>query len=123
MMNKHVPAIIKILKTLGYEIACETNGTFPVFDGIDFPTVSPKYGANWDIHPNAFTNAKEFKYVVDDQFRFATLDKHNVNDGRRYSLSPEFGDLPKQLERIMNYIKENPKWLLNLQSHKFVSIK
>lgn len=123
MMNKTVPRIIEILKSMDFTIACESNGTFPIFEGIDFPTISPKYGAKWEVHPHAFANAKEFKYVVDAQFNFETLERHDVNDGRRYSLSPEFNDQVVQLERITNYIKENPKWQLNLQSHKYVNIK
>lgn len=123
MMNKQVPEIIRLLKLHGFEIACESNGTFPIFDGIDFPTISPKQGANWEIHPHAFTNGKEFKYVVDQHFDFNILKKHNVNDGRRYSLSPEFNDRKNQLIRIENYIKGNPAWQLNLQTHKYENIK
>lgn len=123
MMNRHVPEIIELLKKHDFEIACETNGTFPIYEGIHFPTVSPKQGADWFIHPQAFTVAREFKYVVDGAFSFDLLKKHNVKDGRRYSLSPEFNDRKNQIPRIENYIKENPEWRLNLQLHKYESIK
>lgn len=123
MMNKQTPRIIEILKQMGYEIACETNGTFMIFTGIDFVTVSPKRDANFDIHPNAWTNASEFKYVVDEKFDFELLKRHNTKDGRRYSLSPEFNDMKNQVERIQNFIIKNPDWKLNLQTHKFVGLK
>ncbi len=123
MMNKQVPKIIQMLQNRLFTVACESNGTFPIFDGIDFATVSPKRDANYDIHPNAFTRASEFKYVVDDHFDFEILKRHNTQDGRRYSLSPEFNNMAKQVERIQNYIIKNPEWRLNLQTHKFIGVK
>lgn len=123
MMNKQTPQIIKMLSHRGFHIACESNGTFPILDGIDFATVSPKADGQFEIHPNAFTRASEFKYVVDDHFDFELLKRHNTKDGRRYSLSPEFNNMARQVERIENFIIKNPDWRLNLQTHKWVGLK
>lgn len=125
MMNKHTPAVISSLKELGFYIACETNGNFPIFEGIDFATCSPKRDAKPDpyyVHSSAWPKVAEFKYVVDDQFDFSVLDRHDVKDGRRYSLSPEFNQMQKSLYRIYEYIEHNPQWKLNLQTHKWVGI-
>jgi len=123
MMNRHTPIIVAHLKNLGFEIACETNGTFPIVPGIDYPTCSPKRDADYFIHPDALPVVKEFKYVVDEGFDFSILEKHAVDDGRRYSLSPEFGNMQASVEKIIEYIKGNPQWRLNLQTHKWIGAK
>jgi len=121
-MNKQTPKVIKILKELGFEIAVESNGNFAIPDGIDFVTISPKRDAEYQVHPHAWEKASEFKYVVDDGFDFTLLDRHDVKDGKRYSLSPEFGNLEKSIELILEYIAKNPTWRLSLQTHKWIKI-
>lgn len=122
MMNKQTPRVIAMLKRMGYYIACESNGNYPIYDGIDYATVSPKREANYFIHPDAWDRVKEFKYVVDDGFDFSILKRHNVFDGKRYSLSPEFGNMEKSLERMFEFIKENPEWRISLQTHKMMGV-
>lgn len=122
MMNKQVPTVVNALMDLGFFIATETNGCYPIWDGIHFVTVSPKRDARYLIHPNAEARAKEFKYVVDEGFDWNILRRHNTRDGRRYSLSPEFGRFDKSLAEIFDYIKENPEWRVSLQTHKWMKI-
>lgn len=140
MMNKQTPRVIAELKRLGFEIACETNGTFRIFDGIDFVTVSPKkfsqekhqplppagngmgnYPAYF-VHADAMQRAHEFKYVVDADFDFEILSRHDVTDGRRYSLSPEYNDFGANVARINVFIAKNPAWRISLQTHKWMGI-
>ena len=128
MMHKHSPMIISELKELDFEIACETNGSRPILDGIDYATVSPKKYVQkllpeFFIHPHAENNAGEFKYVVEEGFDFSILDRHDVTDGRKYYLSPEYNIFDESLNRIHEYIKENPGWRISLQTHKIMNIK
>lgn len=122
MMNKHTPIVVNILKNLGFEIACETNGTFPIVKGIDFVTCSPKRDAKYEVHPDVWPLVDEFKYVVDAGFDLSILDRHDVNSPRRHSLSPEFNNMEASLKIIQQYIKENPKWKMSLQLHKWINI-
>lgn len=121
MMNKQSPAVVKILKDLGFEVACETNGVFPIIEGIDFATVSPKRDADYDIHESNLERAAEFKYVVDEGFDFSILDRHKGTKAR-LSLSPEFGMFEKSVALILDYIKEHPEWRLSLQTHKWIKV-
>lgn len=121
-MNKHTPRVIRLLKDSDYTLAIETNGCFPVPMGIDFITCSPKRDAKYLIHPDTYDKVHEFKYVIDKDFDFRTLDRHNVHDGRRYSLSPEFGNWNESLSMIFEFIKKNPHWRISLQTHKWMSI-
>lgn len=126
MMNKQTPEIIKILKDLNFEIACETNGTFPIFDGIDFVTVSPKRDANYFLNSDALLKCSELKMVVDEGFDFDRaryFEQLFVNKKVRLSLSPEFNNIQESFDKIQEFIKENPRWKLNLQTHKFIKIK
>ena len=124
LMNKHTPLVVDVLRRNGFTIACETNGNFKPNAHFDFITVSPKRFATtpYMVDPITFAAAHEFKYVVDRYFDFSILSRHDTNDGRRYSLSPEFDELPVNLNKIFNHIKENPTWRISLQTHKWMSI-
>lgn len=158
MAHKDLTRIIMLLKKEGFEIACETNGSLPIPDTIDFPTVSPKRFTQkkypeFFIHEDALAKAKELKYVVDSDFDFKILDRHNLSKSDqslmdhletdvnkkmlsaevvasktfaatniRYSLTPEYSTMKQQLPRILSYIKDNPQWQLNLQTHKWIDI-
>ena len=121
-MNKHTPDVIQILRYLSFEIAIESNGTFPIPDGIDFVTISPKRDADFEINKDAYQKASEFKYVIDKDFDYTILDRHDTNDGRRYSLSPEFNNFEHSVQSILNYIKEHPSWRMSLQTHKWIKV-
>jgi organic radical activating enzyme len=123
LMHRHTPIVAKVLKDLGFEIAVETNGTFPSVDGIDFITCSPKAQSMFRIDPALYDKVSEFKYVVDDAFSFDTLIRHdNDPETMRHSLSPEFTNMASNVERITTYIQKNPRWRLNLQTHKWIGI-
>lgn len=126
IMHKHLEVVVALLKEKNFYVACETNGSFSVPEGIDFVTISPKYySKNFDkyfVHPENFKKCNEWKYVVDDKFDFAILKRHEFVPGVRYSLSPEFSNMKKNLDKIVSFIQENPKWSLSLQTHKWAGI-
>lgn len=128
LAHKDLPRILKILKDLGFYITCETNGSFEAPKEIDFVTVSPKqYTKNkytpYFIHPELKNRVSEYKYVVDNDFDFSVLERHKPSSEKAiYSLSPEFNDMSENVKKIMDYIKENPQWKLNLQTHKWIDI-
>ena len=131
-LHKHTKKIIEILKELGfYDIAMESNGCHEIPEGVSFLTLSPKRdsknlphskGESFYIHPEAFEKAKEFKYVVDREFDFSVLFRHNLKDGRKYYLSPEYSEMKENLKKIMDFISLNPLWKISLQTHKWMGI-
>lgn len=121
LMHKHSPRVIGILKNLNFYVSVETNGTMPYLDGIDWVTCSPKRDAGYEVHSKLVDHVNEFKFVVDDKFDFSILDRFNEIDVR-LSLSPEFNNMNKQVERILGYIRDNPRWRLNLQTHKWIGV-
>lgn len=121
-MHKHTPKVISLLKKHGFTVAMESNGMFHPPDGVDFLTVSPKRDGEWKVDPEAFYRASEFKYVVDDSFDFSILDRHDTKDGRNYFLSPEFGNMKANVDKILRYTEDNPEWRLSLQTHKLIGV-
>jgi len=128
MLNKHAKPIVELLLDRGFNVACESNGTAPVNAPYDFITVSPKRFSNaigrepYYVNEETFKQVHEFRYVVDDQFDFSILNRHDTTDGRRYSLSPEFNQFDKNVVKILDYVKENPRWRISLQTHKWLKI-
>lgn len=123
LWNKDSPGVVKLLKSLGFKVAVETNGVFPRFDGIDWVTCSPKRDAQYKINRKLYDFVNEFKYVVDDDFDFSILDRHSHDKARCHYLSPEFNNMEANLCKITEYIRENPRWRISLQTHKWMGIK
>ncbi|MBO9669577.1 MAG: 7-carboxy-7-deazaguanine synthase [Sphingobium sp.] len=108
--------LIAAVKTMGFEIAVETNGTLPAPDGIDWICVSPKSTA-----PLVQKRGSELKLVYPQADappeRFVSL------DFRHFWLQPMDGP-----ERVSNtaaaiaYCLANPSWRLSLQNHKMIGI-
>jgi 7-carboxy-7-deazaguanine synthase len=122
-MNKHTPKVIEILKDLKFEIAIETNGTFPIPEGVDFVTCSPKKDAKYEINQLVWKKVNDFKYVIDEGFEWEILSRHNpLVGGAKCFLSPEFNRMEQSVEEILNFIKSHPGWRLNLQTHKWIKI-
>jgi len=128
LMHKDLPRVLKLLKQEGFYVACETNGSYPAPDDIDYVTVSPKKFTQkkypeFFIDNQVLDRASEFKYVVDDEFDFELLKRHApYKDAVTYSLSPEFGDMKNNVSKIITYIQQNPQWKLSLQTHKWIDI-
>lgn len=109
--------LVNALKERGFYISLETNGTIKVPGGIDWITVSPKFGARLrqtigdelklvfpqdGLHPDYFL-----------QFGFS-----------HFFLQPKYGDeLEKNTRLALQYCLDNPKWRLSLQTHKYLEIK
>lgn len=124
MMHKHTPKVVKLLKSIEYTVAVETNGMFPIVDGVDFVTCSPKRQASpkYFVHKDVYDKVNEWKYVVDEQFDFNILDRHSPGPAK-LSLSPEFTNFQVNVNKIIAYIVEHPEWHMSLQTHKWLGLR
>lgn len=129
LLHKHTKRVVTILKGLGYEVSCESNGTVETetYSMFDWVTISPKRQAQEKNLPAYFISnaalkyAHEFKYVVDKEFDFDILLRH-YDTNSRLSLSPEYSEFKQNLDKIILYQKENPGWLISLQTHKWMQV-
>ncbi len=127
-MNIQFKNLTFFMKNAGFEVAIESNGTFKIDrEYVDFVTVSPKKFTKdknlpeYYIHDENKYAVDEYKYVVDKEFDFEILNRHN-SDISLLSLSPEWNNKEESLEKIFQYIKEHPEWKISLQTHKIMNI-
>jgi 7-carboxy-7-deazaguanine synthase len=110
-------ALIAALKTSGFDIAVETNGTVAAPAGIDWICVSPKADA-----PLAQTSGQELKLVYPQAL--ATPDRFESLDFERFWLQPMDGpDQAANTEAAMDYCLTHPMWRLSVQTHKFIGVR
>lgn len=105
------------LKSRGFWIALETNGTLEVPPGIDWICVSPK-GKSKVIQKKGH----ELKLV----FPQAELDPSLFShwEFERFYLQPMDGPSRKEnLDRAIQYCQANPRWNLSVQVHKSIGIQ
>lgn len=99
------------LKSEGYYVQIETNGTHELPKSIDWVTCSPKYS------PVVLKKVDEVKIVFENE---ASPNKADGISADNYFLQPMSGT---NTNEVIDYIKRNPKWRLSLQTHKLVGIE
>ncbi|MCT4561401.1 MAG: 7-carboxy-7-deazaguanine synthase QueE [Crocinitomicaceae bacterium] len=110
------------LKSKGIEIAMETSGCYELKGQIDWYCFSPKkFKAPCE---QAYTLADELKVVIAHPSDFAWAEQHaeKVKKDCRLFLQPEWSKQERFLNDIIEYVKENPKWRISLQTHKYMQI-
>lgn len=109
------------IHSLGLSVHIETSGSSPVSGELDWVTLSPKrFKPPVDeIYPYV----DELKIVVLTKKDLEWAEKHAAlcPPNTRLLLQPEW-DTPKSIPLIVEYVKNNPKWGVSLQTHKFLNI-
>lgn len=109
--------LLAALKTRGFVVAVETNGTRAVPDGVDWICVSPKAGADLVqragnelklVFPQAGAEPERFESLAFDYWYLQPLD-----DPRR----------AEHTEAAIRYCLEHSRWRLSLQRHKFLGLR
>jgi 7-carboxy-7-deazaguanine synthase len=104
------------LRSRGFEVAIETNGTRPLPPGIHHVCVSPKAGATL-----AVTSGQELKLVFPQPG--AEPSRYEGLAFERFYLSPMDGpDRDFHARSAARYCLEHPRWRLSLQAHKLVGL-
>lgn len=114
--------LTKALRSAGFETNIETSGAHPLSGEWDWICLSPKkFKAPL---PGMAGNANELKVIIFNQSDFQWAEKHAamVNEQCRLYLQPEWEKSEAMTPLIVNYIKDNPRWELSLQIHKFIHV-
>ena len=116
-------SLISTLKSKkALEIAIETSGCYPLKGEVDWYCFSPKkFKAP---RAEAYEKADELKVVIAHPSDFSWAEEHasKVKNNCQLYLQPEWSKQERFLPLIIDYIKENPKWRISLQTHKFMQI-
>ena len=114
--------LCEALYLLGIKTHIETSGAYSISGSWDWFCLSPK--KNKLPLKSAYKNADELKMVIynRDDLKFAEQQADNVNGGCKLFLQPEWSRREKVIPMIVNYVLENPKWKVSLQTHKYLNI-
>ena len=112
-------SLTQLLHREGYFIQMETNGSVRLKEGVevDWITCSPKQ------LPVVISRIDELKVLYMHQ----DMSQYDRYTASQYRLQPlDSGDAEenkKNLADTINYILQNPKWKLSLQTHKILNLK
>lgn len=108
--------IIAALHRREFQIAIESNGTVPLSEGIDWICVSPKADTNVVVR-----KGHELKLVFPQKEADPLAFVSWAFD--YFFLSPMDGAQREHNTQLaIDYCKKNPKWRLNIQTHKYLNI-
>ena len=115
--------LCEALHQLGIRIHIETSGAYLISGSWDWFCLSPK--KNKPPLEKAYENADELKIIIynKDDLKFAEQQADNVNGECKLFLQPEWSRREKVMPMIVNYVLENSKWKVSLQTHKYLNIR
>lgn len=110
------------LKEKGIYIAIETSGAYEIKGNFDWICLSPKkFKAPID---SSIQMAHELKIIVFNTHDFKWGEEYasKVSKECKLYLQPEWERSDEMSMYIVDYIKEEPKWKISLQTHKFLDV-
>jgi 7-carboxy-7-deazaguanine synthase len=109
-------------RSAGIKTHIETSGAHPVSGQWDWICLSPKkFKAPL---PGILPQANELKIIIFNKSDFDWAEKHAVlvSGSCKLYLQPEWDKATQMTPLIIEYIKNNPKWELSLQIHKYINV-
>jgi organic radical activating enzyme len=110
------------LQSRGFAINIETSGAHPLSGHLDWICLSPKkFKAPL---AGVVIYADELKVVIFHKSDFAWAEEFAAQAGPscRLFLQPEWDKREQMTPLIIDYIHNNPKWTLSLQTHKYIGV-
>lgn len=106
----------------GIKTFIETSGAYPLSGTWDWICVSPKkFKAP---RPDILPLAGELKVIVFNKSDFIWAEEHasHVSEACKLYLQPEWSKAAEVTPLIIDYVMQNPKWEISLQTHKYLNI-
>ncbi len=114
--------LTKELKSKDAKTHIETSGAYPLTGVWDWICLSPKKVKlpKEEIYPVA----NELKCIIYNKsdFAFAEEQASKVSANCILYLQPEWSVREKMIPLIVDYVMNNPKWKVSLQTHKYLNI-
>ena len=110
------------LHNLGLKVHIETAGPHEYTGDFDWICLSPKKFLK--PREEFYQLADELKVIIfnDSDFKWAEEQAAKCAPHTQLFLQPEWDRKERFLDKIIAYVKENPKWRLSLQTHKYIDI-
>lgn len=110
------------LKEEGIETFIETSGAYPLSGDWDWICLSPKKFKG--PRPEVLAAAGELKVIVFNKSDFLWAEEHAAlaAPNCKLYLQPEWSKAAEVTPLIIDYVKDNSKWNISLQTHKYLNI-
>ena len=110
------------LKEKGFRTHIETSGAHPLSGRWDWICLSPKKFKS--PVEEICDKAHELKIIVFNKsdFKWAIEYQKKVSKNCLLFLQPEYSREKEMLPLIIDFVKQNPKWRISLQTHKMMNI-
>jgi 7-carboxy-7-deazaguanine synthase len=110
------------LKKHNLQIHIETSGAYELTGTWDWICLSPK--KNKLPTQLVYEKANELKVIIYNKhdFVFAEEQADKVNKNAILFLQPEWSKKEEMTPLIVDYVMNNPKWRVSLQTHKYLNI-
>ncbi len=111
------------LKKHNVENFLETSGSNEITGEWDWICLSPK--RNMLPVESSFQKANELKVIIynlETDFKWAEELAAKVGENCLLFLQSEWSKYKQNIDAIVEYVKQNPKWNVSLQAHKFMRI-
>jgi len=114
--------LTRALKEKGMSIHVETSGAYPMSGIWDWVCLSPKKMKL--PKKEVYEVANELKIIIHnrDDFRFAEAQSKKVSETCKLYLQPEWSKRETMIPQIVDYVMQNPRWVVSLQTHKYLNI-
>ncbi|MBA3681783.1 MAG: 7-carboxy-7-deazaguanine synthase QueE [Bacteroidetes bacterium] len=115
-------ALTEELKSNNIETFIETSGAYKLSGNWDWICLSPK--KTMAPLQEVYNKAHELKVIVFNQHDFKWAEEQAAKVGKDcyLYLQPEWSKHAELLPQIIEYVKSNPKWMISLQTHKYMNI-
>lgn len=114
--------ITKELQDKGMKTHIETSGAYEFSGKWDWFCLSPKKTKL--PTKQCYKEADELKMIIHNKndFQFAEEQAEKVGKKCQLFLQPEWSKKEKMTPLIVDYVMNNPKWRVSLQTHKYLNI-
>lgn len=114
--------LTNLLKEKNIETFIETSGAYKLTGKWDWICLSPK--KTMAPLQEVYDKAHELKIIVYNKhyFIWAEEEAKKVNKNCYLFLQPEWSKRNEITPLIVEYVKNNPKWMVSLQTHKYMNI-
>lgn len=106
----------------GVELFLETSGAYALSGKWHWICLSPKKTS--PPIDDIYNIANELKVIIYNKNDFEWAERHanKVSSKCKLYLQPEWKNSDKVMPLIIDYVKDNPKWNISLQTHKYMNI-
>jgi len=115
-------SLVDKLHEAGYRVHVETSAAYPLQGNYDWVCISPKKFKQ--PQANEMGKAHELKVIVfnDSDFEWAEKWAETCSTDCALLLQPEWEKRDKMMPKIIDYVKENPRWRICIQTHKVINV-